>query len=303
MHYSETSFKGIKAHELSDGNLSLKLTDFGSKIQSIKYFGKEMLCQNILSDKYRLSKYGDNFENGELSGFDEMFPNISAGKYPDDPWRGRLLPDHGEVWSRIWESSFNGLQLNFIIDGICLPYRLQKSISISDDAIKLNYCVKNLSDSPIKFIWAAHPLFVIEDEMQLEISCCSAIMNVHKGQRFLGDYGEIHTWPISNEGHDMRILSSQNKCCNKYYVTAKLSENTSRLIYPSGITVEIKAPADRVPYIGVWTDEDGANMKCVAPEPCTGAYDTLEKANELNCISQVEPYEIYKWQLEIRFFS
>ena len=54
------------------------LPGWGSKLASIVYkpLDRELLWQNP-GEVYKKTKYGDCYENGEMSGFDEMFPTLN----------------------------------------------------------------------------------------------------------------------------------------------------------------------------------------------------------------------------------
>ncbi len=303
MRCETVCWKTLPAHRLQSGELKVTVTDYGSKIQSIQYLGREYLHQSQTGCTYRLSDYGSDFRAGEFSGFDEMFPNISAGPYPDEPWHKVMLPDHGEVWSRIWQSHPEEDGLHFTIDGHALPYRLEKTLRLDGETINLTYQAANLSGHALKCIWAAHPLFILEDGMHLELPGCREIINVYGGRKFLGDYGAKHPWPISLDGRNLQILDSANHTSNKYYAANPLTENTAVLRYPAGTVVRITAPVSQVPYLGVWTDEAGEDMCCVAPEPCTGAFDTLEKASEEHAVCSIPPGGRAVWSLQIQFLQ
>ena len=61
------TFKGIPGHLLKDRDLEVIVTDFGAKVQSIRYCGREFLHQNQNSEEYRLTEYGSSFYSGEFS--------------------------------------------------------------------------------------------------------------------------------------------------------------------------------------------------------------------------------------------
>lgn len=299
MIIKRTHFKGIDASELTDGCLTVIVSDYGAKIQSIRFCGKEYLVQNNESDKYCMSEYGSCFTEGEFSGFDDMFPNISAGVYAGGDFSGTALPDHGEVWSRTWDYISSDGCVVLSIEGIALPYTLQKTVKLSYPSIVLDYTLTNHSDRSFEYIWAAHPLFVLERYTRLELPDASEIQNVFGGQRYLGKDGERHCWPVSNEGRDMSILDPSNGCQNKYYVENERSANTAHIHYPSGAIVTFSTFGS-APYLGVWIDE-GIQMNCVAPEPCTGAYDTQERAHNSGRISRIAGGDTCRFGLNISF--
>lgn len=300
MECLETSYKNVPAYSLCQGELSITVLKRGAKLQSIRFKGKELLWQ-LGGEAYKQSNYGDIFETGEFSGFDDMFPNISACFYPDGMWKGTQLPDHGEVWTQDWIGGMTQNGIGLSVYGVKLPYKLTKHISVEKNAILLDYRAENLSQYPLKYIWAAHPLFILEDGMKLELIGCEELMNVCDDPKQLGTYGEHHPWPVCARGRDMSRLTSKNRSYNKYYVWNQLKENRSALMYPDGTVVTLSAPVDKVPYLGVWTDEDGYgyDMRCAAPEPCTGAFDRLDTADLFGRVSVLESHKSVDWRLTI----
>lgn len=305
MHYEQVTYKDLPAHRLGDGDLELLVTDYGAKIQSLRFHGKEMLCQSFnTSDTYKLSDYAAHFEEGEFSGFDHLFPNISAADYPDGPWQGIRMPDHGEVWTQTFRSEYAANQLKFTVNGVRLPYIFSVAMELKRNALHLTYEAENLTPYPMKYLWCCHPLFILEDGTRLQLPGCDTIINTAPGQKFLGGYLEEHSWPLSNEGRDMSLLHTDNRCCNKYYVRNHRDRNDARLLYPDGSTVTIRAEADKAPYMGVWVDELGYGefaMACAAPEPASAALDSYEPADRYNMNSILQPGENRCWTVEIEF--
>ncbi len=123
-----------------------------------KATGTETLWQNP-SPTFARTGYGDPYGNGEFAGFDEMFPTISRCYYESAPWAGIEAPDHGEVWSIPWEAAQGAGDVTLAVNGVRFPYRLQKTVSVQGDKLIARYAAENLSNHPLDFIWAAHPLF------------------------------------------------------------------------------------------------------------------------------------------------
>lgn len=299
MKIEKTGFKNADGYRLTCGELAAVVTEYGGKIQSLQKNGCELLWQNRASGDYRFSAYGDVFETGEMSGFDDMFPNIAAGLVPDGFFRGVALPDHGEVWSQRWDCvpGENGLTLT--AHGVRLPYAFSKTIRMDEGGFSVDYAAENLCEQELPFLWAAHPLFALEPGTRLEIPDCREIMNVYGGQKYLGPYGEHHDWPVSKDGRDLRTLSPEEKCCTKYYVWNPLRENRAEILRPDGIRIAMTAPVDAAPYLGVWYDEDGGGTQCVAPEPCTAAFDSLHAAALFGRDSRLAPRETRRWTLRV----
>lgn len=296
------TWKGIPAWRLSAGPVEAVLTPQGGKVQSLRLGGRELLWQGK-NKTYRTSQYGDVFETGEFSGFDDMFPNISAGRYPGGLWDGTLLPDHGEVWTQPWRDAETDGGLELTVCGVRLPYRLTKKAVVTERSLELSYEAENLTAHPMQYLWAAHPLFLLEDGMTLELPGAKEIVNTCGGCKSLGPFGEHHPWPVSKDGRDLSRLTTENQCYNKYYVWNPLDENLSRLWYPNGLTVTLRAdPVSAVPYLGVWTDEGGYGgygMACAAPEPCTAPMDRLDAAALFGKESVLPPHGSARWRLII----
>ena len=83
----------------------------------------------------------------------------------------------------------------------------------------------------------------------------------------------------------MSILNPANECQKKYYVENERRANIAHIHYPDGAIVTFSTFGN-APYLGVWIDE-GIQMNCVAPEPCTGAYDTQERSHKSGRISRI----------------
>lgn len=305
MLHQATVYKGIPAHILTDGDLSLLVTDYGAKLQSIRYHGREMLCQSFsISPEYRRSADGDIFETGEFSGFDHLFPNISAAPYPDGPWEGIPMPDHGEVWSRDWESFTEENVLTFRVSGSRLPYKFQVSLELRSNILNLRYTAQNLSGHPMKYLWCCHPLFVMENGMELILPGAGEIVNTAPGQKYLGGYLEKHPWPVSNDGRDLSRLSDSHRSCNKYYVWNDRPRNNAILRYPDGTEVTFDTEDTSIPYMGVWVDEFGYGkyaMGCIAPELASAALDLYEPADLYQKNSILSPGETRSWSMTIAF--
>lgn len=299
----ETMYKDAPGFRLTRGLLSVTVLRRGGKLQCIDWGGRELLCQRVGGD-YRFASYGDVFETGEFSGFDDMFPTISACQCPSGPWAGTPLPDHGEVWTQAWACEAQGDTLLCRTEGLALPYRLEKRVSLLPDTLVLDYTVENLSGAPMPFIWAAHPLFVLEDGMTVELEGCRTILNAARDADNLGDPFRLHDWPVCASGRDLRRLDGSHHTYRKFYAWNPLPQNRAVLRYPDGTRIVMDTPVETVPYLGLWVDEagyGGYGMRCVAPEPCTAAPDRLDLAEQFERQSILPPRGQRQWRLTIRY--
>jgi galactose mutarotase-like enzyme len=296
------SYKGEEALVLENDSLRVViLPSRGAKTASLlhKASGIETLWQNQ-SPRYISSAYGDPFDKGELAGFDEMFPTISRCYYEREPWAGAEIPDHGEVWSIPWEPTISGDVVTLSVRGTRLPYRLQKTVSLQGEKMTARYNAENLSDSPMDFIWAAHPLFNTAQGMRVIVPAgMRTVINSVPGAT-LGGYGTRLAFPGKDPRLDL-VPARNSTGFQKYWFSEKVTEGWCVLHEPaSALSIGLSFPADRVPWLGIWLNEGGyAGQYNIAPEPATGAMDRMDFSRMWNMHSVLGPRECYEWSLTI----
>ncbi|HLF75374.1 MAG TPA: DUF5107 domain-containing protein [Anaerolineales bacterium] len=100
MEVRHVVYEGLNALEMQNQSVRIViLPEWGGKIASLydKRRGREWLNINR-SFSFRLPTYDAIYvRDFDIGGFDECFPNIGAGPYPNWPWLGAMLPDHGEA--------------------------------------------------------------------------------------------------------------------------------------------------------------------------------------------------------------
>lgn len=252
--------------------------------------------------------YGTPFSSGDESGWDEMFPGINECEYPEQPWQGRRIPDHGEVWSLPWEDRCSGAELTCAVDGVNFPYRLEKTYSFVGEAVlRIDYVLTNRSEHPFSFQWAAHPLLRVREGMRLRVPAHPKEIEVsYSGGMRLGEPRSIRAWPIAETKDggtvDLGVLGPPNPdVAEKYYFAGKLAEGTAELRDPAtGESFAMRFPADRVPYLAVW-DNAGAygGYSHFAIEPATARMDELSGAMARSEAATVEGKGSYRWHLEV----
>jgi hypothetical protein len=251
--------------------------------------------------------FGSSFADGDESGWDEMFPCINACNYPDAPWQGCAIPDHGEVWSLPWESRRTGSQLRCRVNGVRFPYTLEKVYSFaSDHTLRIDYTLKNRSDFPFSFLWAAHPLFRVREGMRLHVpEELTEIEISHSERRRLGAPLDRQCWPIAQTrcGRiDLSVIGpADGRHAEKYYFVGKLKQGWARLSDPaSGEAVAFRFPADKVPYLAIWANYGGyGGFYHVAIEPATATMDDIGLAVRRGEAATVEARGEYAWHLEV----
>jgi galactose mutarotase-like enzyme len=283
------------------------LPEWGSKIASLLYkpLEHELLWQNP-GTSYRKTVYGDPYERGEASGFDEMFPTISRCFYERQPWSGVEMPDHGEVWSLPWDYEPVGDRVRLRVHGVRFPYQLEKEVSVEGGVVRMRYRAENLSSHDLDFIWAAHPLFNAVPGMRIVLpGDANRVVNSVPSSR-LGPYAARYDFPMARlaDGSSFDLSEIPEKHAGdyqKYWFPERVTEGWCILHNPGAkLNIGMAWPPETVPYLGMWVNEGGwADQYNVAPEPATGGMDRVDAAGMWGMNSVLRGGETLQWWLSI----
>lgn len=302
----ETGPGGVWTEEEVDGLRLLRgrtadlevalLPEVGGKIISLRSAnGREWLWQTERRPFQRLI-YGAPFEEQDISGFDECFPGIGQGPYPDFPWQGTTIPDHGELWTLPWATSLEGETLVLRVHGVRFPYRLEKRLTLELGTLRIDYRLDNHSTFPLRYLWSAHPLFAVRPGMRVLLPDGVRVRVDWSKHDRLGPFGTEHPWPQGTlaDGSPValdRLPVAGADTADKVYTTRlpdRADAGWCALHDPAtGDYLALRFDARRVPYIGVWLNMDAWPLQpragegpCynAALEPCTGYPDLLDRA-------------------------
>lgn len=305
---------GVDAIVLDNAGLRLvALPEYGGKIASLIRLqsGYEYLLQVDPEREYQLPAYGADFEQTDTGGFDECVPTIAKGLYPEQPFLGRYLPDHGDIWCLPSILDVVGEQVRFITSVASLPLRFTKSVQLQESSVRLEYEVTNLSQSTVKFLWSAHPLLNAQPRAEIVLSPEVSEVEVgwSKGDR-LGQPGDRCSWPIVIERSGRilnlsKVLCPANGTAEKLF-TPRLTQGFCGVFLPEvNESLAFRFDPELIPYVGIWICQGGwplsraAKQFTVALEPCKGRPDSLEQAIRRNECSVVGSSETKRWWLEI----
>jgi len=298
------SYKGESAVTLDGGGIrAVVLPRRGAKIASLYSvaFGRELLWQIPGAAYASAAVPGGRFGPEDSSGFDDMFPTISACDYEDSPWNKAAMPDHGELWSMPWSfARLGAASVELSVHGRAFPYVFTKRIEARDSAIRIDYTLANLSDSRFSCIWAAHPLFATRPGMRIKVpSGCDSIINAFETPA-MGKPGSRMPYPMHGS-MDLSRVSTDTGACRKFYFADRLAEGWCSLVDPdSSMEIRLSFPAWQVPYLGIWVNEGGwADQNNIGIEPALGAMDSPPQAARYGMGNALEPRETKNWYLEI----
>jgi len=309
---TKTLFKGADALLMENDVFKVIVLIQGSKMVSLKdkQSGRELLLQSN-NEKYIKGKYDSDYVATEPNGFDEMFPTIDVCYCEQPPWEGVKLPDHGEVWALDWEYTACDTCLEMHTYGVRLPYRLSKKFHFTNAGVlRIEYCLNNLTRFDMDFLWAAHAMFTLDDNSMLLLpdKCRNASLTFSNGNRFSGShYGD--KFNIA----DKFDIDADNKLSNpktadrymdKFYIDDDIACGKCGISYPSDhCAYMMEFPVSQVPFLGILLTNGYDFGNCAIIEPCTAAFDRIDRAKAFGKSSTVKANGSYEWHLEFKKIS
>ncbi len=270
---------------------------------------------------YHKSDYGTAFETSDASGFDECFPSVEPAIY-NQSFAGEAqeiqIPDHGEVWSAAWNYEIRSDKLILSVNGKQLDYTFQKTISLSENVVHLEYKLINLSDSSFHYLWSSHPLLNIHpgDKILLPDEVSEVFLNWASNTEY-GTYGDFLSWPTLNQNnkHHTEIIDFsivQNRTFGKAFklFTDKLISNQAGIyLKENDETLLFHFDPKKIPFLGIWLcyggwpDNSDRKHFTVGLEPTSGRPDSLAKAVSSETCKIIEGNETHQWYLDISLWE
>ncbi|QFT89484.1 hypothetical protein FIU87_12565 [Bacillus sp. THAF10] len=305
----KSTFKGLKCVILENESIqAIFLPDYGGKLASFidKKRNKEWLFQSKEAS-LEIPPYGADFSAYDSSGFDDVFPSIDRCLCPES---GKEVPDHGEVWALPWEMETKNEILSLKVKSPVFPYILCKDIRLKSNGLHFHYRVINLdNERPFYYIWTPHALLHCSTSTEfLTESHMKTIMSVEHGSEHLGEWGTIHSYPLTTsiKTGDLLDLSKVEAVeagnCEKYYFLEKAKSGKCGVKdMATGAFLMYEYPPEKIPYLAVWKTQGGYRGDYnIALEPCTGVYDNLYVAHAIKKASSVEPGRESSWWFEMK---
>lgn len=244
---------------------------------------------------------GDSFAQSTLAGADECFPTVAACRF-----RGRLLPDHGELWTVPWQILTQSTgALNLEARAPISPFLFQRAIEVKGASACFTYSVRNIGVQEEPFLWAFHPLLCFEPGDYLEIPASSARIDSQINTPF-GSRGDQIVLPEPAPGVrlDRMDFGPLGPAAVKYF-TDTITTGRAALVRPSlGRRLVFEFDRAQLDTVGVWINAGGwAGYKHVAIEPTNGAPDPLDIATVWNRCSRLLPEQSCRWAMTLTFES
>jgi hypothetical protein len=302
----QKQFQGLECHTMENSEVSLSLLpEVGGKMISLmsKRTGFEFL--SLSGRPFRKPAYGEDFEALDISGFDECFPAIGKGIYPERPWEGIEIPDHGELFTLPWDCEIVDDRIIMTVSSVRFSYRFTKTLSLSCTELCIDYELENLSPYEFKYIWSPHPLFTAMPKTKICLPEGVGLRAYDSHQSVPGRQIRQVGWPHAKQPDgsivDISVLKPAHAKTAAKYFTTQLKEGWCGLQYPDGHALKILFPAEKIPYLGLWINEGGWPSSDpsynIAMEPCTGCPDELETAIQNGEYASIGNRQKKQWHL------
>jgi galactose mutarotase-like enzyme len=282
--FAVRSQQSFEVYVLNNEEIELAVVpELGAKIISLKNLrtGREWMWHPPGGLKLFRNRSGDDFSQSPLVGADECLPTIAPCS-----WRGRELPDHGEVWNAEWkvdaEAWANGILKTSARLKIS-PFEFERTIELVGNEIQISYQLNNHGAADESFLWAIHPLLKLQPGDQLELP--------------------VSTRALLNGASWVDAVTSAipEKNCAKNFA-APVSEGLAAIVnHPTGEWLEFEWSPLENDTLGLWLTRGGWHgHHHFAIEPTNGAADALNLAAGQNRCGIVAAADFVTWQIRLR---
>ncbi len=300
----------LPAYHLAAHDMALVvLPTLGAKISSMRWAGEELLAQNPRK-ALQAARYAAPYAEFDASGFDECLPTIGPCSYPEFPWAGVEVPDHGEGWSIPWAAQVEGKELHLSMHGVRFPYEFHKWIALpAPGQVRLRYALTNHAPLPFHYVWSAHPLLAPAPGMRIHLPDEAKVwVEFSKHGRLGARWAELD-WPRATDAAGQAVdlglvLPAATQYVEKLYTT-RLSEGWCAAHDPASQRyVAMLFSTDEIPYVGLSINMGGWPLDApgyynLGLEPCRGYPDRLDEAVTRGACATAQPGETHTWGFDI----
>lgn len=292
---------GLEVVHLSDGAVRVSVVPaVGAKITSFTSLrsGAEYVWQDPTRPVLAVPA-GAGYGDADASGIDDCFPTVDPCAYPDEPFTGVPIGDHGDLWPVPWSWSATPDSLDLQVSATNLPYRLTRSLSFdAPGSLLLGYRLESLTDAPLLYQWTAHPLLRCEPGLRIGLNQEQECRPVFAAGGRITPTGPW-PWPSAPGPHgtvDMSVAPGPETAVNEKFWTT-MPRAGCRLEYPSTgerlrVTSDLEWLALCVDY-GGWPETSPGYW--VAPEASTSCWDALSDSVERGTHRTLAPRGTDTW--------
>ena len=251
--------QGFEIRTLKNDRVEIAVAPaLGAKVISLKNLatGRQWMWHPGTSLRLFANRLGDDFAASTMTGWDECIPTIAPCR-----WKGRDLPDHGEVWSVPWQVDEDRWGQGVLKTSVKLaisPLSFERSIKLVGGEVRVNYALTNLGAASEDFLWAMHPLMPAGAGDRLDVP------------------EEVRAMLGNSEWLDTLDASEFCPPYVKAYASGISQGHAAAINDVSGDRLEFSWDASENDKLGLWLTRGGWNgHHHLAIEPTNAAADSL----------------------------
>lgn len=285
------------------------LPDNGGRVASIRCIrtGTEFLVGGSDYDAKAQFVNDARFEASDCAGMDECLPTVSISG-PETA--GGNAPDHGDLWRHSWrveQQSANDVLL--ATECFSRPLSFTRRLRVQAAEVQLDYRIGNLSEMPVPFLYACHPLFAVEagDRLILPRETDKVRLHYSRGDR-VDPAVESLDWPLVADG-DAKIALDR---------IGEASDGTAEMLYTDRLArgvcalyrarkrqaLVMRFDKNVLPYLGLWLccggwPDNPVHQKqyAVAMEPTVAPCGSLAAAIAAGAAPILAPHGVFAFSL------
>jgi hypothetical protein len=265
------------------------LPEDGARISVLQFAGLDLLTATPPLFKPPEKFYGE-YETRPVYGYDDCFPTVDAGTYPDEDYKCR---DHGELCWQKWKVYLVGNRL--ICHTSCHRPKatFKRILEFTGNKLKWKFEVINLSDKILSFLHVMHALMPLKEIQYMEFPMFTDVVDENSSAEFdLKTSEELcdHLLDIKPGAFEMLLL----KDVSRGFIT---------LAFRNGLKLQIEYPVKLFPTLGIWwnnsgyPDEEGLQRCECAFEPIPGSSSNLSDSYNKEICLKAEPWKTVTWEI------
>ena len=258
------------------------LPELGARVVSLRdlHTGREWMWHPPGELKLFRNKFGDSFLDSTLAGLDECLPTLAACE-----WKGRQLPDHGEVWALPWkldETAFAEGRIATTVKTPLSPFAFERVISLAGKTVTFSYRLTNTGQEAEEFVWTVHPLLTLVEGDRMELPAEVTEFRIDGGSSApVLDRGAVWKYPAPFENFriDQLQLGENVSACVKGFTHPLRTGRAAIVNDATGDRLEFQWDTAENNTLGIWLTRGGLKgWHHIALEPTNGAPDNLALA-------------------------
>lgn len=301
VHASEQGFPVVG---LRSSRAELRMVPaLGGRIISLRSArtGREWCWHQPRPDWLWANQPGDAFGMSPQAGVDECLPTVAPCRVAE-----RDLPDHGELWSQIWQLDPEALATGVLRSTLALttmPLRFSRAIQAeADGGFRLDYHLQNVGSEAQPYLWCLHPLLALHPGDRLELPPEVTSLRLNGGLGAPMALGDRWAYPEPHPGLRLDHCEAPGMPggCVKAFA-GPLTEGRAALVNAaSGDRLALHWDPVQLPFLGVWINRGHGGFHHVGLEPGNGAPDSLADALDAwKAFGVVPPGETVSWSVVI----